>query len=81
VSNNMGWLAGGSGAVSMLWFRLERGGDGMKCCWKMKRMLYACLGSMGRKRDTAWWNGLMQILLDQKMKKNHSIDSAATNGW
>jgi hypothetical protein len=25
--------------------------------------------------------GLAQILLDQKIKKTHMIDSAATNGW
>jgi hypothetical protein len=45
-------VAGDSGADSMFRFRLERGGDGMKHCWKMKRRQQALLGSMGRKRDT-----------------------------
>jgi hypothetical protein len=39
-------------ADSMLRFWLERGDDGMKHCWKMKRIQRARL-SMGRKRDTA----------------------------
>jgi hypothetical protein len=30
-------MAGGGGADSMLQFQLERGGDGMKRWWKMKR--------------------------------------------
>jgi hypothetical protein len=36
----------------MLRFRLERGGDEMKRCQKMKRSQRARLGSMGRKCDT-----------------------------
>jgi hypothetical protein len=30
-------VAGGGGVDSMLQFRLEREGDGIKRCWKMKR--------------------------------------------
>jgi hypothetical protein len=41
----------GGGVDSMLQYRLERGGDGMKRCRKMKRRQRARLGSMGRKRD------------------------------
>jgi hypothetical protein len=36
-SDSLGRVAGGSGADSMIQFWLERGGDGMKCCRKMKR--------------------------------------------
>jgi hypothetical protein len=43
----------GSGVDSILLFCLERGGKGMKCYWRLKRRQRACLGSMGRKRDTA----------------------------
>jgi hypothetical protein len=46
-------VAGGGGADSILRFRLERGGDGMKRCQKMKQRERARLSSMGRKRDTA----------------------------
>jgi hypothetical protein len=35
----------------MLQFRLERGGDEIKRCQKMKRRQQARLGSMGNKRD------------------------------
>jgi hypothetical protein len=52
----MGRVAGSSGVDSMLRFQLERGGDGTKCCQKMKRMQRARLGSMGRKRDTVQRN-------------------------
>jgi hypothetical protein len=41
------------GANSILWFRLEKGGDKMKRCQKMKWRQRACLGSMERKHDTA----------------------------
>jgi hypothetical protein len=40
-----------SEADSMLQFRLEREGDGTKCCRKMKRSQRAHLGSMGRRHD------------------------------
>jgi hypothetical protein len=30
-------VVSGGGADSMLQFQLERGGDGMKRCWKMMR--------------------------------------------
>jgi hypothetical protein len=46
-------VVGSDGADSMFRFWLERGGDGMKCCRKKKRMQRARLGSMGRKRDTS----------------------------
>jgi hypothetical protein len=44
---------GSDGAYSILWFRLERGEDQMKCCRKMKRRPRACLGSMEKKCDMA----------------------------
>jgi hypothetical protein len=48
---------GGRGVVdSMLRFRLEMRNDWMKYYRKMKRRQRACLGFMGRKRDTAWWH-------------------------
>jgi hypothetical protein len=47
-------VARGGSADSMLQFRLERAGDGMKL---MKRRHRAHLGSTGRKRDTARWRG------------------------
>jgi hypothetical protein len=50
-------VAGGSGANSMLWFWLERGGDRTKHCRKMKQRQQARLVSMGRKRDTVRWCG------------------------
>jgi hypothetical protein len=43
--------AGGGGADSMLQFQLEREGDGMNHCWKMKQRQRAHVGSMGRKCD------------------------------
>jgi hypothetical protein len=46
-------VAGGSGIDSMLRFQLERGGDGMKFCRKMKRKQRAHLGSIGRKHGMA----------------------------
>jgi hypothetical protein len=46
-------VAGGGGMDSMLWFQLERGGDGLKRYQKMKRRQRARLGSMRRKHDTA----------------------------
>jgi hypothetical protein len=51
-----GKVVGGNSADSMLRFRLERGGDRMKHCWKMKRRQRAHLGSMGRKCDTTRQN-------------------------
>jgi hypothetical protein len=47
----------GDGADSMLRFRLEWGGDGMKRCQNMKRRQRACLSSIGRKCDTMRWHG------------------------
>jgi hypothetical protein len=49
-----GMVVGSSGADLMLWFQLERGGDGTKRCWKIKRRQRAHLGLMGRKRDMMW---------------------------
>jgi hypothetical protein len=43
------------GVDSMLQFRLERGGDGIKRCQKMKWKQRARFDSMGRKRDLAQW--------------------------
>jgi hypothetical protein len=45
-------VAGSGGANSMLQFRLERGGDGMKRCRKTKRRQCAHLDSMESKRNT-----------------------------
>jgi hypothetical protein len=45
-------VASGSGADSMLQFWLERGGDGIKHCRKMKRRQQARIRLMGRKCDT-----------------------------
>jgi hypothetical protein len=50
-------VADNSDADSMLRFRLERRGDGMNHCRKMKRRQRAHLDSMGRKYDTVWWRG------------------------
>jgi hypothetical protein len=47
-------VGGGSGADSMLRFWIERRGDEMKHCRKMKRRHRACLNSMGRKHDTTY---------------------------
>jgi hypothetical protein len=56
--DDLGRVANNGGADSILRFRLERGGDGVKRCQKMKRMQRACLGSMRRKkRDMVWWRG------------------------
>jgi hypothetical protein len=52
-SGCLGRVADGGGVNSILRFRLERGGDGTKSCWKMKRRQRARFGSMRRKRDTA----------------------------
>jgi hypothetical protein len=52
-----GRVAGGGGADPLLQFWLERGGDEMKCCQKMKKRQRALLGSMGRKCDTARRHG------------------------
>jgi hypothetical protein len=41
----------------MLWFQLERGGDGLKHYWKMKQMQRAHLASMRKKHDTTQWRG------------------------
>jgi hypothetical protein len=49
-------VADGSDADSVLRFWLERGGDGMKRCRKMKRRQQARLGSMGRKCDMVRWH-------------------------
>jgi hypothetical protein len=47
-------IAYGGGADSMLYFQLKRGGDGIKCCQKMKRRQRAHLDLMRRKRDMTW---------------------------
>jgi hypothetical protein len=59
-----GWESGGPGRVargdsadSMFQFRLERQGDRMKHCGKMRRRQWARLDSMGRKCDTTWQCG------------------------
>jgi hypothetical protein len=44
-------VADSGGADSMLWFRLEKGGDVMKHCQKKKRSQRARVGSIGRKCD------------------------------
>jgi hypothetical protein len=46
-------VAYGGGVDSMLCFRLERVGDGIKHCREMKRSQRPHHGSMGRKRDRA----------------------------
>jgi hypothetical protein len=50
-------VVGGGGVDSMFRFRLERGDDGTKHCWKMKWRQRARLGSIGRKRDMTQWCG------------------------
>jgi hypothetical protein len=44
------------GLDSMLQFCLERGGDGTKCCQKIKRSQRAHLNSMERKCDMVQWH-------------------------
>jgi hypothetical protein len=56
-------VAGGGGVDSMLQFWLERGGGEMKCYQKMKQRQRAHLGSMERKRDTAWQHDGMTMLV------------------
>jgi hypothetical protein len=51
-SSGPGRVAYCGGANSMLWFQLNRGGDGMKCCWNMKQRQRVRLGSIRRKHDT-----------------------------
>jgi hypothetical protein len=53
-SSSLGRIVWGSGVDSMLQFWLEKGGDRKKRCRKMMRRQRAHLGSMRRKRDTAW---------------------------
>jgi hypothetical protein len=60
--SNWGWESGGpqrmdcgGGADSILQFWLERRGDQMKRCHKIKWRQWARLSLMRRKRDTAWW--------------------------
>jgi hypothetical protein len=45
------------GVDSILRFQVERGGDGMKHCQKMKWRQRGHLGSMGKKSDTVWRRG------------------------
>jgi hypothetical protein len=47
----------GDGVDSILWFQLEKGDDGMKCCQKMKRRQRGHLGSMGMKHDVVQQRG------------------------
>jgi hypothetical protein len=79
------WESSGTGRVaggvdSMLWFRLERGGDMTKCCRKMKRVSLAG-GEVplerGKGGDDVWAEA---NLTGPKMKKIHAVDSAGTNG-
>jgi hypothetical protein len=49
-------VAGGGGANSLLWFRLEMGDDGRKHYRKKKQTQRARLDSMGRKHDTTQWS-------------------------
>jgi hypothetical protein len=49
-----GEVGDGGGTNSMLCFQLERGGDMMNHCRKMKLMERDHLGSIRRKCDTAW---------------------------
>jgi hypothetical protein len=65
----------------------------MKRCRKMKRRQRVRLDSMRKRCDTVWWCddvdrrkgeetttvALMRILLGQKIKKIHTVDSAGTN--
>jgi hypothetical protein len=59
-------VAHGGGAYSMLRFQLERRGDRVKYCQKMKQSQRARLASMGRKRDTARQRG------DVKQKRRNT---------
>jgi hypothetical protein len=52
-SSDLRRIAYSDGADSMLQFQFDRGGDGTKHCWKIKPRQWACLDSMGRKRDMA----------------------------
>jgi hypothetical protein len=53
-SNGPRWVADDNSVDSMFQFWLERGGNGSKHCWKMKRRRRALLTSMGRKRVMKW---------------------------
>jgi hypothetical protein len=66
------------GANSILRFWLERGGDGMKHCMVT---LVGGEATLGRGNEETMPIGLMRILLGQKMKKIHVIDSVTTNRW
>jgi hypothetical protein len=48
-------VADGGGVDSILRFQLKMGGDGTKCCRKMRWRQRACLGYIERKRDTTRW--------------------------
>jgi hypothetical protein len=50
-------VASDGGVNSILWFQLERRGDGMKCYQRMKRRQQAHLGSMGWKCYTVRQRG------------------------
>jgi hypothetical protein len=52
-----GRVVGGGGIDSMIWFQLEREGDGTKSCQKMKRRQRTDLDSMGRKHEMAQRRG------------------------
>jgi hypothetical protein len=52
-----GRVSDGGGVYSMLQFQLEGRDDGTKRCRKIKMRQRARLGSMGKKRDMAWWCG------------------------
>jgi hypothetical protein len=78
-------VAGGDDADSMLRFRLERGGNEMKCCRKMKRWYQADVGLIGRKRRHDAVRVTMSVREEatpgtkKGMNKIHLVDSAATN--
>jgi hypothetical protein len=63
-SDDLGRVTCCGSADSMFRFRLERGGDGMKCCQKMKRRQRAHFDSVKRKETNLV--GLTRILLSQK---------------
>jgi hypothetical protein len=55
-SGSLGRVVDGGGEDSILQFRLERWGDGTKHYWTIKQRQRTRLGSMGRRRDMAWWH-------------------------
>jgi hypothetical protein len=68
-------VTSGGSADSMFQFLLKRGGDRTKRCRKIKRGQRARLGSMKMKCD------MTRLLLGQKIKKMHVVNSTDINGW